>query len=76
MANQGGSLTDRSVSFVLRLLVSLILPAWGLAMLAIGIVWGMGWWIATGVAVIVVSIILFCGSSLVTSFLPGGRKFG
>ncbi len=68
MANQGGSLTDRSVSFVLRLLVSMILPAWGLAMLAIGI--------ATGAAVIVVGIILFCGSSLVTPFLPGGRKFG
>lgn len=76
MANQGGSLADLSVSFVLRLLVSLILPAWGLAMLAIGIVWGMGWWIATGLAVIVVGIILFCGSSLVTSFLPDGRKFG
>lgn len=37
---------------------------------------GGGWWIATGVVVLVIGIIFFAGSSLVTPFLPGGRKFG
>ena len=60
----------------MRLLVSLVLPTWGLAMIVLGARSAEGWWIATGVVVLVIGIIFFAGSSLVTPFLPGGRKFG
>ncbi len=76
MANQGGSLAQRTFSFVVRLLVSLVLPAWGVAMIALGARAASGWWIATGVVVLAIGVIFFAGSSLITPFLPGGRKFG
>ncbi len=76
MANQGGTLGQRTFSFIMRLLVSLVLPAWGIAMIALGAHAAMGWWIATGVVVLAIGVIFFAGSSLVTPFLPGGRKFG
>jgi hypothetical protein len=31
-----------------------------------------GWWIATGSVVLLIGVILFAGSSLITPFLPGG----
>jgi hypothetical protein len=76
MANEGGSLGQRAFSFVARLLVSLVLPAWGVAMIALGAHAVNGWWIATGVVVFAIGVVFFAGSSLVTPFLPGGRKFG
>ena len=36
MVNGRGGLAQRTFSFVMRLLVSLILPAWGLAMIVLG----------------------------------------
>jgi hypothetical protein len=33
----------------------------------------MGWWIATGVVILAIGVVLFAGSSLVTPFL-GGRS--
>jgi uncharacterized membrane protein YgdD (TMEM256/DUF423 family) len=33
-----------------------------------------GWWVATGVAVLAIGVVLFAGSSLVSPFL-GGRRF-
>jgi len=76
MVNQGGSLALRSFSFVVRLLVSLILPVWGLAMIALGVRSAAGSWIATGVVALAIGAIFLAGSSLTTPFLPGGRKFG
>jgi hypothetical protein len=35
-----------------------------------------GWWIATGVVVLAIGCIVLAGSSPITPFLPGGRKFG
>lgn len=72
MANEGSSRVERTVSFVMRLLVSLLLPVWGLVMIVLGAMWGMGWWIATGAVVLVIGVVLFSGSALITPFL-GGR---
>ncbi len=73
MANEGSSPIERTVSFVLRLMVSLLLPGWGLAMIVLGLMWGMFWWIATGVVVLAIGVVFFAGSSLVTPYL-GGRR--
>jgi hypothetical protein len=43
MVNQGGSRGEQAFSFVMRLLVSLILPAWGLIMIVLGARNAMGW---------------------------------
>ena len=74
MANEGSSPIEKAVSFVLRLAVSLLLPGWGLAMIVMGAMWGMFWWIATGVVVLAIGVVFFAGSPLVTPYL-GGRRF-
>ena len=74
MANEGSSPIEKAVSFVLRLAVSLLLPGWGLAMIVMGAMWGMFWWIATGVIVLAIGVVFFAGSSLVPPYL-GGRRF-
>ena len=74
MANEGSSAIERTVSFVLRLLVSLLLPGWGLAMIVMGVMWGMFWWTATGLVVLAIGVVFFAGSSLITPYL-GGRRF-
>ena len=74
MANEGSSPIEKAVSFVLRLAVSLLLPGWGLAMIVMGAMWGIFWWIATGVVVLAIGVVFFAGSSLVTPYL-GGRRF-
>ncbi len=76
MVNERGGLAQRTFSFSMRLLVSLILPAWGLAMIVLRARSAAGWWIATGVVVLLIGAIFFAGTTLVTPFLPGGRKFG
>ncbi|HEX4210842.1 MAG TPA: hypothetical protein VHY56_10640 [Candidatus Binataceae bacterium] len=73
MANEAYSSANRTVSFLIRLLVGLLLPGWGIVLIVLGIIAGMGWWIATGVVVLVIGV-LFAGSSLVTPFF-GGRPF-
>lgn len=74
MVNEGGGLPQRTFSFVMRLLVSLILPASGLAMIVLGARSAAGWWIATGVVVLLIGAVFFAGSLLITPFLPGGPK--
>lgn len=74
MANEGSSAPERAISFVMRLAVSLVLPVWGLAMIAIGLADRNGWWMATGVVVLAIGVVFFAGSSLVSPFL-GGRHF-
>jgi hypothetical protein len=75
MANEGSSPLNRTISFVLRPLVGLLLPIWGLVIIILGVIAGMGWWIATGTVVLAIGIVRLAGSSLVTPFL-GGRTFG
>jgi hypothetical protein len=43
-------------------------------MIGLSIIWGMFWWIATGIVVLAIGVVLFAGSSLVTPYL-GGRRF-
>ncbi len=76
MVNEGGSFAQRTFSFVMGLLVSLVLPVWGLAMIGLGARSADGWWIATGIVVLAIGCIFFAGSSLITPFLLGARKFG
>jgi hypothetical protein len=73
MANEGSSPIERSVNFVLRLIVSLLLPGWGLAMVVMGFMWGMFWWIGTGLVVLAIGVIFYAGSSLITPYLGGCR---
>jgi hypothetical protein len=75
MANEGSSPLNRTISFVLRPLVGLLLPIWGLVIIILGVIAGMGWWIATGTVVLAIGIVRLAGGSLVTPFL-GGRTFG
>ena len=42
---------QESISFSLRLVVSLILPLWGIVPIVLGIKDGSAWWIASGVAI-------------------------
>lgn len=45
-------------------------------MLGLGLRAGELWWIASGAVVLAIGAVLFCESSLVGAFIPGGRKFG
>jgi hypothetical protein len=76
MANEGGSSAERAISFIVRLVVSLIIPAWGVVMLVLGLKSGEGWWIAIGSVVILIGVIFLGGSSLATAFISGGRGNG
>jgi hypothetical protein len=45
-------------------------------MIVLGARSAAGWWIGMGVAVLAIGVIFFADSSLITSFLPEGRKLG
>jgi hypothetical protein len=60
---------EKAVSFLMRLLVSTVLPLWGLAMLGLGIEWRSVWWIGCGVAVGGVGLLMLAGSPLLDSVL-------
>ncbi len=74
MANEGSSPVERAISFVMRLVVSLLLPGWGVAMILLGLLDGSGWWVVTGLTVLAIGVVLFAGSSLISPIL-GGRRF-
>jgi hypothetical protein len=57
--------TQDTVGFIIRFLVSLILPAWGIALIVLGAEYGLGWWIASGVAIGAAGVVIFVGSPLV-----------
>ena len=63
-AEHGGEAIERVVSFLIRLLISLAMPAWALAMLAVGIRNQSPWWIGCGLAVGAVGLLFFVGSPL------------
>lgn len=56
---------DTVVSLVIRLLVSLVLPLWGLAMLALGAIYPSAWWIVSGVSVCIIGAVTFVSGPLV-----------
>ncbi|MGH7914464.1 MAG: hypothetical protein ACREPW_07430 [Candidatus Binataceae bacterium] len=50
---------------IVRLVVSLILPIWGIALIVIGINYDSAWWIASGVAIGIAGAFTFIGSPLI-----------
>ena len=64
---------EQAVAFLMRLLISLALPAWGLAMILVGARNGSLWWIACGAAVLGVGAIFFVGSPLADSIFDRDR---
>ncbi|MGH7865564.1 MAG: hypothetical protein ACREQB_11265 [Candidatus Binataceae bacterium] len=70
--DQGGQRierVERIVSTLARLGISLVLPAWALSMLVLGLYAHSLWWIGTGVAVGAVGLLMFVGSPLLDRFL-------
>ena len=57
--------TQDTVGFIMRFLISMILPLWGIALIALGINYGSAWWIASGVAIGAAGVVIFVGSPLV-----------
>lgn len=55
---------EQAVSVLMRLLISLALPIWGLAMLVLGIMDRSPWWIGCGLAVGAVGLLFLVGSPL------------
>jgi hypothetical protein len=74
MANEGTTPIEEAFSFVMQLIVSVLLPGWGPAMVVLGLMWGMFWWFAMRFVVLAIGIVVFTGSSLITPYL-GGRRF-
>ena len=71
MAGQADKVQE-SISWILRLVVSLILPVWGVALIVIGLKYGSAWWIASGIAIGAAGAIIFIGSPLM-DFVTGER---
>ncbi len=67
-----GEKTEHALSVLMRLLVSLVLPAWGIVMLVLGLMYGAGWWIGTGVVVGLIGAVMFVGSPVID--LVTGRR--
>jgi len=53
---------QESISFSVRLVVSLILPLWGIVLVVLGIKDGSLWWIASGLAIGAAGAVSFIGS--------------
>jgi hypothetical protein len=64
MAGQADKVQE-SISWILQLVVSQILPVWGVALIVIGLKYGSVWWIANGVAIGAAGAIIFIGSPLI-----------
>ncbi len=62
---------QESISWIVRLLVSLILPLWGIVLIVLGLKYGSAWWIASGVAIRATGVVTFVGSPLIRL---GGRE--
>jgi len=56
---------EATISFVVRMVISLIMPVWGLAMLILGFTWASPWWIICGAVTAGVGAILAVGNPLI-----------
>ena len=65
-------IVQESISWILRLVVSLILPLWGAVLVVIGLKYGSAWWIASGIAIAAVGAVTFIGAPLI-DFRAGER---
>jgi hypothetical protein len=55
---------EHAISALMRFGVSLIIPLWALAMLALGVEYRSIWWLGCGVAVGAVGLLLLVGNPL------------
>jgi len=60
---------EHAISALMRFIVSLIIPLWALAMLALGIEYGSIWWIGCGLAVGAVGLLFMVGNPLAAPVL-------
>ncbi|MFZ2060431.1 MAG: hypothetical protein WAU82_05435 [Candidatus Binatus sp.] len=55
---------EHAISALMRFVVSLIIPIWALAMLALGIEYRSIWWLGCGLAVGAVGLLFMVGNPL------------
>jgi hypothetical protein len=55
---------EHAISALMRFVVSLIIPIWAFAMLALGIEYRSLWWLGCGIAVGAVGLLLLIGNPL------------
>ncbi|HUO05621.1 MAG TPA: hypothetical protein VMU16_10540 [Candidatus Binataceae bacterium] len=60
---------EHTVSVLMRLGISLVIPVWALIMVLLGIEYRSLWWLGTGLAVGGAGLLLFVGSPLASSAL-------
>jgi hypothetical protein len=60
---------ERAMSAMMRFVVSLIIPLWAIAMLAMGVEYRSVWWLGCGLAVGAVGLILLVGNPLAGAVL-------
>jgi hypothetical protein len=60
---------ENAMSALMRFAVSLLIPAWALAMLVLGIEYGSGWWIGCGLVVGAIGLLFMAGNPLAQPFL-------
>ncbi len=60
---------EHAMSALMRFVVSLRIPLWALAMLALGVEYRSVWWRGTGLAVGAVGLLLLVGNPLANSVL-------
>ena len=60
---------EHAISALMRFIVSLIIPIWALAMLALGVEYRSIWWIGCGVAVGAVGLLFMVGNPLAKPLL-------
>ncbi|MGB8684942.1 MAG: hypothetical protein WCD12_18835 [Candidatus Binatus sp.] len=60
---------EHTISALMRFVVSLIIPIWALAMLALGVEYRSLWWLGCGVVVGGVGLLLLVGNPLAASAL-------
>jgi len=55
---------EHAISVLMRFIVSLIIPVWALAMLALGIEYHSIWWLGCGVVVGAIGLLFMVGNPL------------
>ena len=60
---------EHAISALMRFVVSLIIPIWALAMLALGLEYRSIWWLGCGLAVGAIGLLFMVGNPLAKSVL-------
>jgi hypothetical protein len=60
---------EHAISALMRFVVSLILPIWAFAMLALGVEYRSLWWLGCGLAVGAIGLLFMVGNPLAKSVL-------